>query len=383
MLTFIFWLCFLLGFVHYVAYPALVICSRAPNKKRNPPSETGSIEKKTLTLVIAAYNEAAVIDQKIQNSLSLGYPKELLEILVVSDGSSDATPERVACYAHQGVVSLHEAPRKGKTAALNRAVEHAKGEIIVFSDANTFYDSTALLELAKNFSNPKVGGVCGRKSILQEEQRDSSKGDSLFWQFESSLKSAESALGSIPTADGEIFAIRKSLYTKLPEDTINDDTAITFAIVRQGFRVVYEPKAISRESASITLKEDMAVKARMVYGGYQSLWTNRAWLLPPRDLFGVQFLVHKTLRHTMPFFLLVLFLTNLTLSGPFYDWFLAAQVMLYLIAGAGAIARSAGVELSWAYVPLYYCAMNVSALTGFAYFLKGRKLTEIWTKAER
>lgn len=225
--------------------------------------------------------------------------------------------------------------------------------------------------------------MCGRKCILKEEKRDSSRGDGLFWQFESALKTSESILGSIPTADGEIFAIRRRLYQVLPEDTINDDTGITFAIVRQGYRVIYEPKAISRESASITLKEDMAVKARMVYGGYQSLWNNRRWLLPPRDLFAVQFLLHKTLRHAMPFILLGLFLSNLTLNGPFYDWFLACQVVLYLIAGAGAIARSAGIELSWAYVPLYYCAMNVSALTGFAYFLKGRALTEIWTKAER
>ncbi|MCB0403246.1 MAG: glycosyltransferase family 2 protein [Bdellovibrionales bacterium] len=382
MLTFIFWFCFVLAFVHYAAYPAVVILlargkrSRISQLQPQPPLPS-------VTLIVAAYNEAAVIEQKIQNSLSLEYPKEFLEVMVVSDGSSDSTPERVACYAHQGVVSLHEAKRRGKTAALNRAVGRAKGEIVLFSDANTFYDPTAVLELVKHFADPKIGGVCGRKSILKEEKRDSSRGDGLFWQVESLLKTAESTLGSIPTADGEIFAIRKALYKELAQDTINDDTAITFEIVRQGYRVIYEPKAVSRESASITLKEDMAVKARMVYGGYQSLWRHRDWLLPPRDGFAVQFLLHKTLRHTMPFLLLGVLLSNLTLNGRFYDWFLACQVVLYLVAGVGAIARTAGVEFSWAYIPLYYCAMNISALTGFAYFIKGRSLTEIWTKAER
>ncbi len=382
-MTSFFWICFFLILTNYLLFPLFVIAlarfvRRDIRKGRIRPD---------VTLIISAYNEAAIIMAKLQNCLELDYPRDHLQIIVVSDGSTDRTPDLVEAFMRDNsgarVMGLHRNERRGKASAMNHGVAAACGEILVFSDANTSYHKDALLHLVENFSDATVGGVSGRKAILKEKERASSLGDRLFWTFEAALKRSESLVGSIPTADGEIFAIRASLYHPLPQGTINDDTAITFDIVEAGLRVVYDPLAVSEESASFTLREDMAVKARMVYGGYQSLARYHRRLLPPRTFFAFQFFCHKTLRHWMPFLLIGLFASNLFVHGYFYAGVFWAQVTFYLAALAGAAALGAGRPLKPLYLPLYYCSMNLSAVSGLVHFLKGRSVNEIWTKAER
>ncbi len=382
-MTALFWIFFALILTNYLLFPLLVI---ALSRFRRREIAKAPI-RPTLTLVISAYNEEAVIAEKLRNCRALEYPEGRLEVIVVSDGSTDATAAIARRFElnfpNSNVRSLFEPARKGKASAMNRGVAAAGGEIVVFSDANTMYHPDALLHLVENFNDESVGGVCGRKSIKKETGRASSLGDRLFWKFEAALKRGESLLGSIPTADGEIFAVRKTLYRSLPEGTINDDTAITLDIVGAGLRVVYDPLAVSEESASLTLTDDMAVKARMVCGGYQSLVRYRSRLLPPKDFFGFQYFCHKTLRHGMPFLLLGLFVTNLALSGGAYGLFLAAQIAFYGSAAAGALSLASGRKVKALYLPLYYCSMNLSAVSGFVHFVRGRSLQEIWTKAER
>lgn len=336
-----------------------------------------------VSLIIAAYNEEKVIEKKIYNSLKLDYPSESIEIIVVSDGSNDKTPIIVEKFRDSKIFSLFEPQRKGKTAALNRAVGHANGDIIIFSDANSMYESNAIKMLVSNFYDTTVGGVCGRKSIIKNLQRESSRGDSFFWNFESFIKTIQSYVGSISTGDGEIFAIRKNLYSLIPEIVINDDTAITFNIVEKGYRVVYEPEAISWEEASTNIEDDFNVKARMVFGGYQTLCIYSRMLFPPKSYFAFQFISHKMLRWLMPFLLIGLFISNYFISYGFYIFFWLLQIGFYSIALTGYVMRKNNHEIGYLYFPFYYCTMNIAALLGFIYFLRKESITSIWKKADR
>ncbi|MCK9295298.1 MAG: glycosyltransferase family 2 protein [Desulfobulbaceae bacterium] len=345
------------------------------------------IDKKDITpsvsLIIAAYNEEKIIEEKIKNCFRLDYPRDKLEIIVVSDGSIDSTPQIVKEYNPQGVQGLFLPPRRGKTAALNRAVAVAKGEIIVFSDANSMYEPKAIAKLVGNFNDPSIGGVCGRKSIVKNAQRESSQGDSLFWDLESRLKTMQSHAGSISNGDGEIFAIRRHLYEPIPEDVINDDQAITFNIVKNGYRVVYEPLAISYEEASIVISDDFKVKARMVTGGYQTIARYKKFLLPPKNYFAFQFFSHKIIRYVMPFLIILLFFCNMFLLKGELLFFFLLQLLFYIFASAGYFLNFFGFPPGIFYVPYYYCTMNVAALFGFYYFLTGKAGVSVWKKASR
>lgn len=367
---------------HYLLYPAAVILAarlRAPEPEETLP-DVATLP--ALTLLIAAYNEERVIESKLRNSLTLDYPRDRLEVIVVSDGSSDDTPAIVRRFADRGVVSLHEPARRGKTAALNRGVAAARGELVVFSDANNLFDPDALMRLVARFRDPRVGGACGLKSILDAGERESSQGDSLYWRYESAVKLAESRLGSITGADGEIFAVRKHLYRPLDERLINDDAAITFDIVRQGHRVIYEPRAVSREPASLRLEDDFFVKVRMVSGGFQTVAFYRRDLLPPRSWFALAFLSHKLLRWLMPVFLVMVFVTSAVLAlRPFFLVFLVLQSVFYLLAVLGWLLRRRR-PATLLYFPCYFTVMNLAALTGlYRYLLHSQ--TTLWRKAER
>jgi cellulose synthase/poly-beta-1,6-N-acetylglucosamine synthase-like glycosyltransferase len=376
----LFWTCALAVTYHYVLYPAIVIAiaRRRPELRAADPAEWPRV-----SFVIAAYNEERVIDWKIRNTLSLDYPRERLEVIVVSDGSSDSTPEIVASHAGQDVVSLHEPARRGKTAALNRALRQARGEIIVFSDANNEFSPDAIRELVRHFGDPMVGGVCGAKRIKPAEERESSKGDGMYWAYESAVKLAESRIHTISNADGEIFAIRRELYVEVPEHIINDDAEITLNLIRQGKRILYEPRAQSHEYASVHIKDDFYVKVRMVAGGYQTLSEHARELLPWRSWFTWAFFSHKTLRWLAPIFLLGLLAASAVLAWhPFYRLALVLQAAFYALAVAGMFLIRRGPLPTLLYVPFYFTTMNAAAFMGLVRFLR-RTQGVNWRKAQR
>lgn len=371
--------------LHYVLYPVLVILLA-----RLAPSPTQSLAPgqrppfwPSVTLIVAAYNESKVIAKKIENSLALDYPKDRLEIIVVSDGSNDETPEIVRSYADRGVISMHEAARGGKSAALNRAVAAASGEILLFSDANNDYNADAVRAIARHFFDPKVGGVCGVKRIYPAEGRESTQGDSLYWRMESAIKLAESQFSTITNADGEMFALRRALYEPIPPSVINDDAELTFSIIKQGYRILYEPAAQSHELASIDIVDDFFVKVRMVAGGYQTISRHTGFLLPPRNWFTFSFFAHKILRWLSPVLLIgVFFATLAALPNPWMLAFLTAQLACYALAGLGWLLRKHGELPTVLYVPFYFCAMNLAALMGLVRFLRGQQQVQ-WRKAKR
>ncbi len=381
MLEAVFWVSGFLLAYHYLFYPAIVV---AASRLAAAPRPADPAEWPRVSFVIAAYNEERVIDWKLRNTLSLDYPQDRLEVIVASDGSNDRTAEIARSFSAQGVISLHVPERRGKTAALNRAVRSASGEIIVFSDANNEFSPDAIRLLVRHFSDPRVGGVCGAKRIKPAADRESSAGDGLFWRYESVIKVAESRLGTINNADGEIFALRRALYREVPEHIINDDAEITLDLIEQGRRILYEPAAHSSEYASIHIRDDFFVKVRMVAGGYQTLAENFGALFPLRSWFAWSFFSHKTLRWLAPVFLILVLGSSaaLALSGGLYAWALGAQAAFYLLALAGHFLIGRTSLPGLVYVPFYFTTMNLAAFTGLLRFLR-RSQTVHWRRAQR
>ena len=375
-----FWSASFLVAYHYLLYPAAVILLA---RTRAPLAPADPAQWPLVTFVIAAYNEERVIDWKIRNTLDLDYPADRLEVIVACDGSDDRTASIAASYGDRGVICLHQPQRRGKTAALNRAVAAARGQVIVFSDANNEFSPDAIRKLVRHFTDPQVGGVCGAKRIKPAEERESSMGDSLYWRYESAVKMAESRVWTISNADGEIFAIRKELYRTVPEHIINDDAEITLNLVEQGRRIVYEPQARSYEYASLHIRDDFFVKVRMVAGGYQTL-AEHAWqLMPWRSWFSFAFFSHKTLRWIAPVLLIAVFVTSaLAAEHPFYRAVFALQVAFYLVAAAGLLLIGRMRLPALVYVPFYFAVMNSAAFMGLLRFLR-RTQTVHWRKAQR
>lgn len=374
--------CMALVVYHFLLYPALIICLARLRHAGKRVTVDACLPG--VTMVIAAYNEERVIAEKLRNTLALDYPPGLLEVIVVSDGSTDGTPGIATRFNPQRVVSMHHPERRGKTAALNRAVERAGGEIIVFSDANNDFSPNALRELVRHFSDPATGGVCGVKRIKPANDRQASMGDGLYWKYESAIKLAEGRVRSITNADGEIFAMRRSLYRPVNERIINDDAQITIDIVRKGFRVLYEPAAESREYASISIRDDFFVKVRMVAGGFQTIVENWRVFFPPSTWFAFTFLSHKLLRWLIPELLIAILISSIALSfKPQYQALLIAQIAFYLTALYGWKEAKKGRQLpAVIYVPFYFCAMNLAALFGLHRYASGWQ-TQHWRKAQR
>lgn len=374
----LFWASLSVVLYTYVGFFALV---RLVSLVRSRPVRKGGSEP-PVSMIVAAYNEERVIREKIENSLKLDYPKDRLEILVAADGSSDRTADIAREYADRGVRVLHEPERRGKTMALNRAAPEAKGEILFFSDANTFYEPDTVRKIARNFGDPEVGGVSGRKVILEESGRRATKGEKGFWGYEALLKILETRIGSISTADGEIFAVRKALFRAIPRKVVHDDMYLTLDLVRRGYRVVYEPEATSAEAASKSLKDEFFLKTRYASAGYPLVWEFRDLLLPPRGWFGFQFLSHKLLRWAAPFPLALLFASSLLSSSPWIHAFGLLQAAFYAAALAGGLFSLAKVEVGPLYFPLYFCMGNGAALYGF-FKAFGAGQSTLWRKAER
>jgi cellulose synthase/poly-beta-1,6-N-acetylglucosamine synthase-like glycosyltransferase len=353
------------------------------------------------TLLIAAYNEEDILDEKIQNCLKLEYPCEKLQILVVTDGSVDNSPNIVKKYVRKGVELLHKPVRMGKMAAINRALPFARGEIIVFSDANNFYTQESIKELVKPFADPQVGAVNGAKGIIKG---DGSLGEAegLYWRYESFINRSEDRVSSCTSAVGEIMAIRKSLYIYPPDEIINDDFYQVMGILRNGYRVAYAPKARSYERVSISAEHEIRRRTRIVMGRYQVISMGLK-ILPLKDpLLLWQIISHKFLRPLVPFFLIGMFIINLLaiftqpkhsrpvkklvkLERPYSLIFLVGQTLFYFIALIGRNIENKSKDDSWKkilYIPTFLINSNLAALRGMIQFVRGQQ-TNLWDRIPR
>jgi cellulose synthase/poly-beta-1,6-N-acetylglucosamine synthase-like glycosyltransferase len=369
------WLSILAVLWAYVGYPLFIVLLA---KWRPRPHQQAAIEP-SVSLIIPAYNEELIIAQKLDNTLALRYPAERREIIVVADGSNDRTTEIVTRYAPQGVQLLFQPERRGKIAAMNRAVPHTQGDILVFSDANAMVDPGSLKALVCNFADPEVVCVSGEKRI-RPEGKVQGEGESAYWRYEALLKRSDSLVRTAIGAVGEFFALRRESYQPMEEDCIIEDFVLSMRLVMDGGRIVYEPEAIATEEASPSLKAEWERRARMAAGGFQTIGKLSDLLSPRYGLVAFQYLSHKVLRWMSPFAMLLAWGLSATLySIPFYRFLFWGQTLFYLTALLGWISTL--LDLQWRPLRMifYFCFANAVMLGGFVRYIRGSQ-SVIWKK---
>lgn len=390
LLAALFWLSVTLVVYAYAGYPILIILLARFFAK--PVSYTERFP--LVTFLIAAYNEETYIAQKLENTLALDYPPEKLQILVAADGSTDRTPEIVKSFAASHVELNYIPDRHGKMAAIVRAMNAVRGEIIVFSDANNMYESNAIRELVAPFSDPTVGAVTGAKLII-EDGRDLSAAEGLYWKYESLIKKSESDLGSCVSSVGEILAVRTNLFSPPRAKIIDDDQYIVLDILRKGYRTVYVPDARSYEYVSQTAQDEIVRRQRINAGLYQVIAIS-AQLLPLKQPELVwQMISHKYLRAFTPFAFIFALLFNiiivilpwqnqsfLLLSPPWGWCVLALQLLFYTMALVGNVFRPGGLAGKVLYIPTFLVNSNLATLMGFYSFLTNKQ-SHIWQRVRR
>lgn len=326
-----------------------------------------------VTLVISAYNEEKVIASKILNSLELNYPRDLLEIIVVSDSSTDNTDTIVKEYEQQGVILYRSSVRQGKTAGLNMAIDKTRGEIVVFTDADSMFDKNAVFEMAKLYSDPRVGSVTGSTNYISHQNGEMVATSSIYTKLERLTKKLESKIGSCVGADGAIFSIRKTLYRQLMNDDIND-LVIPLNVVMQGYRVIYSDKVFCTEEPSSSSSNAFSRQARITNRTLRALF-RRIHLLNPfkYPLFSFEILSHKFIRLSVPFYLLLLLPINLLLveKSLVYQLCLFGQIMIYFAVLAGYLQNKRGQTNGLLLVAYHFMMVQAAIFKGWVDFLSG------------
>ncbi len=381
LLEFLFWLCVILVGYTYAGYPALVwFLSWSLGSAHSPP-EGREDTLPSLTLVLSALNEEAVIGERIQNALDMDYPHDKLELLIGSDGSTDATADIVRSFASPRVRLLSFALNRGKASVLNDAVEAARGEILLMTDANTHVDRAAARNLVRWFKEPGVGAVVGRLILIDPESGRNA--DGLYWRYETFLKRRESLLDGLLGANGAIYAIRKELFAPIPGDTIIDDFLIPLiAKLRSGCKIIYDRDAIAREETAPNLVSEFRRRVRIGAGGYQAIGMLWRLLDPRRGWISLTFFSHKILRWLCPFFLIGMVLLCIPLSNQlFYKTCLILQVVSYPTLGylglRSQIRMPKLIRLASMFVTI-----NLALLCGFCRWLSGTQKGS-WMRTSR
>lgn len=387
----VFWVCLLIVFYSYVGYGILlwIYLKLFPKKAPNNKTADSGIFQPAVSLVIAAYNEAAFIQQKIANTLDIDYPKELLNIYIVTDGSSDETPAIVASYAP--LVQLeHQPERKGKVHAINRVMDKITTPFVVFCDANTLLNESCIKELVKHYQDLTIGAVAGEKKVVDfsNSSNAAGSGEGMYWKYESTLKKLDARFYTVVGAAGELFSIRTSLFEHTAPDVLLDDFLISMNICKKGYRVMYEPNAYAMEAPSHSMKEEQKRKIRISAGAFQSM-------VMLKDLLNIfkfgklsfQYISHRVLRWSFcPLLLPAIVLLNLLIvkSDPSLTYLslLILQGLFYCSALAGWAFAQQEIKVKALYVPYYFLFMNVSLYLGFFRYLN-KTQTVLWDKAIR
>lgn len=341
----------------------------------------GRVPTPSVSLVVAAYNEASCIEQKLENSLAFDYPAERFEVLIGSDGSTDGTNEKVLRCKDERV-RLSPAPRAGKTTVLNRCIPAARGDIVVLSDANTMIDPDAVRKLVSHFDNPEVGAVCGKLRLFNPTKKDYE--ESAYWSYESLIKLYEGRRGAVVGANGGLYAIRRTLFTQLPPSTIVDDFVIPLRILEKGYKVVYEEGAVAHEETTEDYGKEFGRRARIAAGNFQSLRMVPGLLLPTAGFPAFAFWSHKLLRWFAPALMGTALVANLfLLDSVFYRFTLLAQGLFYALAYLGKVgALKRGTAKRVASVAYYFVTMNLAIVVGFWRFLRNSQRAA-WDRTAR
>lgn len=380
MLYWIFWTSSFCVVYTYVLYPlGLYIHDRTVTPKKFKKSD----DLPGLTLIIAAYNEEKVIKSRIENCLALDYPRELLEIIIASDGCDDKTNEIVGKYKDRGITLFDYKERRGKVNVLNETVPKAKNNIVVFSDANTMFARDALKKLVKHFGDERVGCVCGGLHFVNADGSKTGELEGFYWRYETRLKIMEGRRGSLLGANGAIFAVRKELFVACPADTIVEDFVMPMRILQRGHMVLYDPTASAIEEAAHKIIHEKQRRIRIGAGDFQALFRLLPMLNPLKGFPALAFFSHKVLRWFAPFFLVFSFISNLFLiNHPFYSVLFVLQSTFYMSAFIGQMLSWSGINMRFFNLCYYFVSMNLALFLGFLRYVSGRQKVA-WQRTER
>ncbi len=365
----VFWVAALLLFYAYAGYPMLLAVIAPFRKDRRSKSEyTPSI-----SVLIAARNEEAGIKKKIEQTLALDYPPDRMEILVLSDASTDGTDAIVKSFTDPRVRLVRVEPGRGKTNAQNFGVREARGDVLIFSDATTVYDSLALRKLAANYKDPQVGAVTGRNQYFESEGGSpTGLGSIAFWNYENLIKKMQSRIATISGCVGCIYSVRRDLYTPLDPGIISDLTQPLW-VIQKGHRVVFEDEALAYEESTQSSKEEFSMRVRVVTRGMRGLLSVpelfKPWKYP---WVCFQLLSHKVARWLVPLFLLAILAASFVLASvPFYRDLLLLQLAFYSMA---LLSDIFSIHRIWKPlgIPYYFCTLNAAALISMFELMRGR-----------
>jgi cellulose synthase/poly-beta-1,6-N-acetylglucosamine synthase-like glycosyltransferase len=390
-MVWVFWASALLLLHTYIFYPLLLILIdgfrqavanlRFISGAGERRGRTEEVHGPSVAMVVAAYNEESCIGDKLANTLSLDYPAEKLKVLIGSDGSSDRT-DAIVQGCTDDRVTLSAAPRGGKVAVLNRCIPSAEGEIVVLTDANTMLDGRALKKLMRHFRDPAVGAVCGRLRLYNKVKREYE--ESAYWTYESLIKFYEGKHGAVLGANGGIYAIRKSLFTPLPPDTIVDDFVIPMRLLQAGFKVIYDAEAVAFEETTEDYAKEAGRRARIAAGNFQALRLVGSLLSPTAGFVSFAFWSHKVLRWVAPFLMAAAVVANLFLLNRTWAWLtLGTQCLFYglALAGAQGVLRRSALRRP-ASLAYYFTSMNYALAVGFVRFLRNSQAAA-WNRTAR
>lgn len=368
----VFWLSIgVLAYV-YVGYPLVVYFAGLILAR---PVRRGEIEP-TVTILITAFNEESAIAEKLANTLAIEYPKDKLEILVASDGSTDRTDEIVKEHAHLGVKLYRQEGRLGKTVTQNNAVATATGEIVLFSDATTEYSPDVLRKVLPAFADETVGCIAGRLVYLDNSETNVGTGAQSYWNYETFIKTSESRACSLIGASGCLYAVRRSAYRPMYAEACSDFLICT-ELYRQGLRSIFEPNAVCYEHTNQRTHEEFKMRVRVISQTYTDLWRNADMLNPFKSgFYAVQLISHKLLRYCVPLILALILITNVFLAGRslFWDTLLLGQAAVYVAAFLGWLVERAGRRITLLAIPLYFVLANLASAIAFIRFIRGERV---------
>jgi cellulose synthase/poly-beta-1,6-N-acetylglucosamine synthase-like glycosyltransferase len=369
----IFWVSLGLILYPYFLYPLLLFLAysvtqawrdlRYLGSPRNRRTETPAASGLPgITIIVPAYNEERVLPAKIENLRTLDYPRERLQVIFVSDGSTDRTNEilKNAADANFHCILLNE--RKGKANALNQAVERAVNKILVFCDASTLFEADAAKKLVRHFADSAVGAVCG--AVRYQANADAQQTEGAYWRYESAVRMMEARMGAILNASGAIYALRRECFAPVPQSTILEDFVIPMRARRLGFSVLYDPEAVAIEFPASTVSGEFTRRVRLAVGSFRAI--KDLLRVPLRGFTPFALISHKLLRWLVPFFAITFLASNVALAhSPFYRVLLALQLLFYFWAGLGFFFYQKMRRVRFGLVPYFLFAMHLAFIVGF------------------
>ncbi|MBZ5695588.1 MAG: glycosyltransferase family 2 protein [Acidobacteriia bacterium] len=381
MIAALFWSSLALIAYVYAIYPLLIAAAAKAKPRRAVPEIPGDAWP-GLAVLIPACNEERWIARKIENTLALDYPPEKLRVVVASDGSSDRTDEIAQEYAARGVERIQFPSRLGKQEVLNRVIPQLREEVVLLTDASALLEPAAARRLARHFADPRTGCVAGRRVCALQRRSAPSLGESLYWRYESWIKSSESRVHSATCADGQIYAVRRAAVSRV--HTGGEDFVIPMAMVARGFRFLFEPEAVAVVPAASALASEFRRKVRSHVAFLLNAWLMRRLLIPRRSPVWWQLLSHHVLRMLVPPAMLLAFLAAapLAASGPFYRALFFAQAAFYGLAAAGSLLAQIGLRPKIFYVPFYFVFAQLALAAAWWGWARGQR-EFVWQRTER